>query len=262
MKRNPQVIFEALLSVLIIVDILFLGLMTVGFTVGIQNLSIFNIGSFNLMVAFLILVDFILFRTKKRKLSKSNWQFIRNNWAYVVSIIPVAFICFNILDLFEFTIIIALIEIFRIYAIYKVLLIISREVRKYPSKTKLDYATFILLLVLLIGSYLFFIIEKSVNPEVPSFESAMWFSIVSMTTTGYGDITPVTFTGRIIAVILILTGMGYLSLVTATLAYSFIDLFRKESRKAGERLEKRAASYEEKVDDVMAKLDEIEKKLD
>jgi voltage-gated potassium channel len=90
----------------------------------------------------------------------------------------------------------------------------------------------------------------------------MWFSIVSMTTTGYGDITPVTFTGRLIAVVLILTGMGYLSLVTATLAYSFIDLFRKESRKAGERLEKRALTYEEKVDEIMAKLDEIEKKVD
>ena len=80
-----------------------------------------------------------------------------------------------------------------------------------------------------------------------------------MTTTGYGDIIPITFAGRIIAVITILTGMGYLSLVTATLAYSFIDLFRKESRKAAQRLEERAASYEEKVDEIMAKLDEIQK---
>ena len=70
MKRHPQVIFEALLSVLIIIDILFLGLMTVGFTVGIKHASIYNIGNFDLIVALLILVDFILFRTKKRKLSK------------------------------------------------------------------------------------------------------------------------------------------------------------------------------------------------
>jgi voltage-gated potassium channel len=259
MKRNPQVIFEALLTVLIIIDLLFLGLMTIGFTVGIGNPSILNIGSFDFLVALLILVDFILFRTKKRKLSKNNWQFIRKYWAYIVSIIPIAFICFNILNLFEFTIIIALIEIFRIYAMYKVLLIISREVRKYPSKTKLDYATFVLLLVLLMGSFLFFIIETGVNPEVPNFESAMWFSIISMTTVGYGDIVPVTFAGRLIAVVIILTGMGYLSLVTATLAYSFIDIFRKESRKAAERLEKRTASYEEKVDEIMAKLDEIQK---
>ncbi|MGZ7119998.1 MAG: potassium channel family protein, partial [Methanobacterium sp.] len=89
--------------------------------------------------------------------------------------------------------------------------------------------------------------------------SAMWFSIVSMTTTGYGDITPVTFTGRIIAIILIFTGMGYLSLVTATLAYSFIDLFRKESRKAKEKLEERSLNYEKKVDEIMDKLNEMEK---
>jgi voltage-gated potassium channel len=152
--------------------------------------------------------------------------------------------------------------ILRIYALFKVLIITGRSVRKYPSKTKLDYATVFLLLALVIGSSLLFFIERSVNPEFPNFESAMWFSIVSMTTTGYGDITPITFPGRIIAVILILTGMGYLSLVTATLAYSFIDVFRKESRKAGEKLEKRAASYEEKADKIMAKLDEIEKKMD
>ena len=195
-------------------------------------------------------------------MNKTNWQFIRENWAYIVSIIPITFICFNIFQLFGYISIIGLIVIFRIYALFKVLLITGRDVRKYPSKTKLDYATVYLLLALVIGSYLLFFIERGVNPEFPNFESAMWFSIVSMTTTGYGDITPVTFTGRIIAVILILTGMGYVSLVTATLAYSFIDLFRKESRKAGERLEERALTYEEKVDEVMAKLDEIEKKLD
>ncbi len=262
MKRHYQVIFEAVLSVLIIIDILFLVLMAAGFTIGIMPASIYSFSDFDIVIAVLILLDFIFFRIRKDKKNKTNWQFIRENWAYIVSIIPITFICFNVFQLFGYISIIGLIVIFRSYALFNVLLITGRHVRKYPSKTKLDYATVLLLLVLVIGSYLLFFIERGVNPGFSSFESAMWFSIVSMTTTGYGDITPVTFTGRIIAVIIILTGMGYLSLVTATLAYSFIDLFRKESRKAGERLEKRAASYEEKVDEVMAKLDEIEKKLD
>jgi voltage-gated potassium channel len=66
-----------------------------------------------------------------------------------------------------------LIIILRFYALYKLLQITGREVHKYPSKTKLDYATFVLLLVLVFGSFLFFLVENGVNPEVPTYESAM-----------------------------------------------------------------------------------------
>ncbi|MGZ7109413.1 MAG: potassium channel family protein, partial [Methanobacterium sp.] len=150
----------------------------------------------------------------------------------------------------------------RIYALIIVLTKSARSVREYPSKTKLDYATLILLMVLIIGSYFFFVVERGVNPGVPNYESAMWFAIVSMATVGYGDVVPYTNIGRVIAIIFILTGMGYVSLVTATLAYSFIDLFRKESRKASERLQKRSLRYDEKVDELMEKIDKIDKKMD
>ncbi|MDD3985906.1 MAG: potassium channel family protein [Methanobacterium sp.] len=90
-----------------------------------------------------------------------------------------------------------------------------------------------------------------------------------MTTTGYGDIAPVTAIGHIIGVMIILTGMSYMSLATATLAYSFIDIFRKESRKAIEKVERNTEefkiqfqNYEEKFDKIIDKMDEIEKKID
>ncbi len=262
MKRNPQVILESLLSIFIIIDLLLVGLMIIGFTVGLKQPSIYNIGNFDLILSFLILLDFIFFRVRNKKTNEINWLSLRNNWIYLVAIVPITFFSFNIFHLFDFTIIIGLIGILKLYAMYNVLLITSREVRKYPSKTKLDYATVVLLLVLIIGSYLFFIVERSVNPEVLNYESSIWFSIASMTTTGYGDIVPVTGIGRLIGVILILSGMGYVSLVTATLAYSFIDLFRKESRKAAERVEKRAIGYEEKIDKLTAKIDEMDRKID
>jgi voltage-gated potassium channel len=262
MKRHYQVIFESILSVFILVDLLLMGLMIAGFIVGILHSSVLNIGMFDLTVAILILLDFIIFRFRKEKMNESNWQFIRKNWAYIVSIIPLTFISFNLLQLFGYIDIVWLILILRFFALIKVLLITGSKVREYPSKTKLDYATVVLLLVLVIGSFLFFIVERSVNPEVPNYESAMWYAIVSMTTVGYGDIVPITLAGRIIGIVLILTGMGYVSLVTATLAYSFIDLFRKESHKAADRVEKRAMSYEEKIDELMLKIDKIEKKID
>ncbi len=262
MQRHYQVIFEAILSILIIVDLLIMGLMIGGFAVGIMHSSVVSVGKYDLIVAILILLDFVLFRVRKEKSNGGKMQFIQQNWAYIVSIIPITFISFNIFQLYGFVDVLWLFVLLRFYALFKVLLITGSKVRKYPSKTKLDYATVILLLVLIIGSFIFFIVERSVNPEVPNYESAMWFSIISMTTVGYGDIVPVTLLGRLIGVIIILTGMGYVSLVTATLAYSFIDLFRKESSKAVNKVEKRVMTYEDKIDELLVKVDKLETKID
>jgi voltage-gated potassium channel len=262
LDRHYQVILEALLSFFILIDLLLLGLMTIGLFVGIKPNTVYYMGSFDLVIAFFIFLDLIFFRIIHGEGIKSKWQFLRENWAYIVSIIPLSFIAFNLSHLFGLASIIGLIGLVRIYALIIVLTKSASRVREYPSKTKLDYATFVLLMVLILGSYFFFVVERGVNPGVPNYESAMWFSIVSMATVGYGDIVPYTNIGRIIAVILILTGMGYVSLVTATLAYSFIDLFRKESRKAAEKLQKRSEEYNEKTDELLEKLDKIEKIVD
>jgi voltage-gated potassium channel len=267
MEKNYQVILEALLSIFIIIDLLLLGLTTIGLFIGIKLNTIYYMGSFDLVIAFFIFLDLIIFKIIYGDVIKSKWQFLRDNWAYIVSIIPLTFIAFNLFHLFGLESIIGLIGLIRIYALIMVLTKSVRGVREYPSKTKLDYATFVLLMVLILGSYLFFVVERGVNPGVPNYESAIWFSFISMATVGYGDIVPHTNIGRMITLIIILTGMGYVSLVTATLAYTFIEIFRKESRKAGEKLRKtaenlenKAEKNEEKLEKIMAELEKIQKK--
>ncbi|MDO8870830.1 MAG: ion channel [Methanobacteriaceae archaeon] len=267
MDRHYKVIFEALLSFLIIIEILFLVLLSIGFAVGIQPDSIYSFGIWDLIICIIILFDFVFFRVIGSNVNKS--EFIRENWVYIIASIPLFFISFNIFNLLDYKIIIGLIGILRLYALLKVLKITTRNVLKYPQKTKLDYATFILLLVLIIGSLLFFLVERGVNPEVTSYESAIWYSLVSMTTTGYGDIVPITLIGQIIGVIMIFSGMGYVSLVTATLAFSFIEIFRKASNKAStklgktaERLESNLDSHDKKIDEVLKKMEQLEKKID
>ena len=233
--------------------------MVVGLPLGIKHSTIYDIGIYDLVIAVLILFDFFAFRIRTDK-TKDNGQFIKKNWVYIIAIIPIPFICFNIFHLFGYAYIIGLLVILRFYALYKVLRMTGKEIRRYPSKTKLDYATVVLLLVLVIGSFLFFLVEHGVNPEVPNYEAAMWYAFVSMTTVGYGDIVPVTGIGRLIGMVMIFTGLGYVSLVTATLAFSFIDFFRTESRKAADRVEKRVIEYEEKIDELIITVNELKEK--
>ena len=54
MKRHFQVIFEALLSVFIIVDLLLMSLMIAGFTVGIMPSTVYSISNYDVVVVILI----------------------------------------------------------------------------------------------------------------------------------------------------------------------------------------------------------------
>ena len=56
------------------------------------------------------------------------------------------------------------------------------------------------------------------NKAVESIGSAVYWTFISMTTTGYGDISPSTAGGRVVAVIVVISGLILLSLVTATVA--------------------------------------------
>ena len=58
----------------------------------------------------------------------------------------------------------------------------------------------------------------------------IWWAIVTMGTVGYGDKYPVTTGGRMVGIFLIFTGVGLMSLVTATIASTFVERRMKEGR--------------------------------
>jgi voltage-gated potassium channel len=60
--------------------------------------------------------------------------------------------------------------------------------------------------------------EMDINQNVHGFWDSFWWAMTTVTTVGYGDIYPVTTGGRIIAIFLMLTGIGTLGLYTAAIA--------------------------------------------
>lgn len=63
---------------------------------------------------------------------------------------------------------------------------------------------------------------------INSFGKAIWWSISTVTTVGYGDVYPVTNTGRVIAVLLMIGGIGLVGVVTASLASWIIQRVAEE----------------------------------
>lgn len=59
--------------------------------------------------------------------------------------------------------------------------------------------------------------------NIDTFPEAMWWALVTSTTVGYGDYTPVTAEGRAIATVLMLVGVGVFGVVTANLAAFFVE---------------------------------------
>ena len=65
--------------------------------------------------------------------------------------------------------------------------------------------------------------RNAVGGHIHNFGDAVWWACVTITSVGYGDVTPVTIEGRFIAVGVMIAGIALLGTVTATLASFFID---------------------------------------
>ena len=66
------------------------------------------------------------------------------------------------------------------------------------------------------------------------FPDALWWAIVTLTTVGFGDISPVSLGGRAIGVVLMFFGIGVLGTFTATIASVFVDQRQRKDRGMGD----------------------------
>lgn len=71
-------------------------------------------------------------------------------------------------------------------------------------------------------SLLFYWFEAGINPKLHSFIDALWWGFATATTTGYGDITPATFQGKILGICLMLAGLALFGMFTALFAETIL----------------------------------------
>lgn len=95
------------------------------------------------------------------------------------------------------------------------------------------------------------------HKDFKSLGDALWWSLQTVTTVGYGDITPKSAVGRAIGSFVLLYSVAFLTILTASITTSFIQRAREERQKA--------AGHEDPVvvrlDDIAARLDRLEQML-
>jgi voltage-gated potassium channel len=76
---------------------------------------------------------------------------------------------------------------------------------------------------------IFYYLEVGTNPRLQHFIDAIWWSFATATTTGYGDITPVTMLGKVLGIFLMLMGTALFAMYTGLFAEVILNNSRKHS---------------------------------
>lgn len=105
--------------------------------------------------------------------------------------------------------------------------------RKYVhliGKQALTKLVFITIFIILLGSTGMVLFERGDDSKHIPVKDAVWWSLVTITTVGYGDIYPTTIGGRIVGAVLMVFGIGFLGMFTATVASIFVERKMRQDR--------------------------------
>ena len=158
--------------------------------------------------------------------SDNKKKYLKTRWIDFVSSIPFIGLlrCFRLAKVIR---VVRLLRVFRILRASKAILYIIRWLSNNKMISVFVSYILILTIILFFSSLAMYSIEKDINDNINEFFDAFWWSFITVTSVGYGDIYPVTKLGKVIAMVLTLSGMGLFSLITAELSAKFICQIRK-----------------------------------
>jgi voltage-gated potassium channel len=112
-----------------------------------------------------------------------------------------------------------------------VFFIFFKKYMRFMRKENLGRLILVTFCVLAIGTIGMILFEKSsAESNIKSGRDAIWWSFVTITTVGYGDFYPTTLGGRIIGAVVMLFGIGFLGMFTATIASIFVERKLRQDR--------------------------------
>jgi voltage-gated potassium channel len=204
-------------------------------------------------VEVLIVLFFILEYVARLYGAKSRLKQLVDVYSIIdlVAILPT--LALLILPLFGITLnfgFVKLIRIFRVFRIFRFLRFTADPDFFFGSVTvpllKVVRLALTIFMIFFISSGLFFYVEQDINMNVQNFGDAFYFTVVALTTVGFGDITPESSAGKWVTVLMILSGIILIPWQVSRVIKEWVHMAAKEEitcSRCGLRYHDRDASH-------------------
>ena len=96
--------------------------------------------------------------------------------------------------------------------------------------------------------------------DFPDYGTALWFSLQTVTTVGYGDVTPSSAIGRVVAGLVMVVAIGFISVITAAVTSTFVEAAQRRRRSVDQAAQQDATErLEKQLDEISRRLERIER---
>ncbi len=180
-------------------------------------------------------------------------SFLKEHTIDIMAVIPFNFIFLRYLAVFRFARLIQVLQIFKVLYISDV----AKGSFKYFIHNRL-----LKVLVIILFMYLLFssVTLSEIDPSFASVFDAFWFNMVTISSVGYGDLTPLTDSGKIISIVSIIIGLVFVSIFTAAMSAVYMEKPEEETRTAVKKSIEKYVDHSKKERDMLNKrIVELEK---
>ena len=97
------------------------------------------------------------------------------------------------------------------------------------KKEELAITVFVSVMILILSASCMFFAENAAQPEAfSSIPSTMWWAVVTLTSVGYGDVSPITGIGKVVGALVCMIGVLVVALPTGILASGFMEVMKEQ----------------------------------
>jgi len=196
----PMILVTLLLIITMLLPVLF----TLP-TAWVQSLAVIN-----LIIWFTFYVElFVKFSVS------SHWkETLKRNWVLLVIALSPLLLSFRLLYLSR------LMGLTRLLGLQKIIGKLNRHVRAFVYKV--EYIFISLIIFIIISAFVMWRVELSSGGAVNNLPDALWWSVITITTIGYGDIIPTSVEGKIAGAIIAIMGAVMFMIFVAKVTSIFI----------------------------------------